>query len=296
MADDVTTAAETTAEPIKQLVEFIDLDGVPYALLVLVLGMVGLRVVASLLNDLGERFTGWRLFLMKSKAVIRFVTYIVMAALIIGLVLRLEGSAVLAILGPFGVAIGFAAKDLAASLMAGLILLMDEPFQVGDRISFDGQYGEVTEIGLRSVRLTTLDDNAVTVPNSKFLTDSVASANAGALDAMVVIPFYIGAAEDFVKARRIVAEATATSRYVYLRKPVVTLVADEFMGERFVTIVRVKAYVFDVRYEKAFVTDVTERVKLAFRAKGIKTPDQQYRDLDLFNRETPPDAIPAGLG
>ena len=77
-------------------------------------------------------------------------------------------------------------------------------------------------------------------------------------------------------------------RYVYLNKPVTTLVADEFLGERFVTIIRVKAYVFDARYEKAFATDVTERVKTAFRSLGIRAPDQQYRDLDLnHGSETP---------
>jgi small-conductance mechanosensitive channel len=272
---------------IQQFIQFINFDGLPYALLVVVLGFIALRVVGSLVDDLGERFTNWRLQLMKAKAVLRFASYIVIAVVVGSTVLRLEKDALLAISGTIAVAIGFALKDLAASLMAGLILLVDEPFQVGDRIAFDGYYGEVTEIGLRSVRLATLDDNAVTVPNSKFLTDSVASANAGALDAMVVVPFFIGAAEDFQKARRIVAEATATSRYVYLKKPVVTLVTDEFLGERFVTVIKVKAYVFDIRYEKAFVTDITERVKLSFRKLGIKTPDQQYRDLDLNAREQP---------
>jgi len=168
---------------------------------------------------------------------------------------------------------------------------------VGDRVAFGGYYGEITDIGLRSVRLSTLDDNAVTIPNNKFLTEAVASANAGALDAMVVIPFYVAAAEDFQLARRIVAEATATSRYAYLKKPLVTLVSDQFMGERFVTVITVKAYVFDVRYEKAFVTDVTERVKLAFRAKGLRGPDQAYRDLELYGgHEVAPEQTPHRLG
>ena len=276
---------------IQQFIQFINFDGLPFALFVVLAGVIGLRVMSTLLDDLGERFTNWRLQLMKGKAVLRFTTYIVMAILVAGTLLRLEREAVLAISGTIVVSIGFAMKDLAASLMAGLILLVDEPFQVGDRIQFDGYYGEVTEIGLRSVRMATLDDNAVTVPNNKFLTDSVASANAGALDAMVVVPFYIGAAEDFQRARRIVAEATATSRYAYLKKPVVTQVTDEFLGERFVTVIKVKAYVFDIRYEKSFVTDITERVKLAFRRLGLKTPDQQYRDLDLYAREEPHEEI-----
>lgn len=275
-------------QQIETLIRFINFDNIPFALIVVFLAWLGLRVAASVIDDLGERFTGWRLSLMKSKAMLRFGTYLLVSVLLAGTLLRLEGAEVVALVGPIGVAIGFALKDIAAALIAGLILLIDEPFQVGDRIAFDGQYGEVTEIGLRSVRIATLDDNAVTIPNNKFLTDSVASANAGALDAMVVIPFYIAAAEDFQLARRIVAEATATSRYAYLKKPVVTLLMDEFMGERFVTIVRVKAYVFDVRFEKDFITDVTERVKLAFRKAGIRTPDQQYRDLDLNAREAPP--------
>jgi len=180
-----------------------------------------------------------------------------------------------------GVAFAFAFKDLLASLMAGVILLIDEPFQVGDRITFGVHYGEVADIGLRSVRLVTLDDNLVTIPNAVFLTEAVASANAGQLDCMVVIPLYIGAAESFYRARRLAYEAAVTSRYVYLEKPVVTQITDEFLGERFVTVIRIKAYVFDARYETSFVSDVTERVKIAFRAHGVRTPDQQYRDLDL---------------
>ena len=85
----------------------------------------------------------------------------------------------LAIGGTAAVSLGFALKDLLSSIVAGLIILVDRPFQVGDRVTFDGWYGEITHIGLRSVRLLTLDDTQVTIPNNKFLTDLVASGNAG---------------------------------------------------------------------------------------------------------------------
>ena len=77
---------------------------------------------------------------------------------------------------------------------------------------------------------------------------------------------------------------------MFLDKPLTTLVADEFLGERFVTIVRVKAYVLDARFEKAFASDVTERVKLALREAVIRTPDLQVRDLDLPSGHHPPPA------
>ncbi len=265
----------------SDLIQFVALDRVPFALLVLALGWVVVAVSGRALDDLGERFANRRLFLKKVKAFSRFFLYFLIAAIVAGSVLDLRSEALLAVAGTVGVAVGFALKDLLGSLIAGVILLVDEPFQVGDRVAFGDSYGEITEIGLRSVRLVTLDDNLVTIPNNLFLTQSVASANAGALDCMVVMTFYIAAAEDYRKARRLAHEATSTSRYTYLSKPIVTLIADEFLGERFVTVLRVKAYVFDARYEKAFATDVTERVKEAFAAHGILSPDRSYRDLDL---------------
>jgi len=275
-------------EQTREFIGFIDLQGIPFAVLAIVAGWAALRLLGTVIDDLGERFTDRRLAFKKAKALVRFGLYFLIALLVATSALNLESENLWAVMGAVGVAVGLAFKDLVSSLIAGVILLVDEPFQVGDRVSFGDYYGEVSSLGLRSVRLITLDDNLVTIPNHRFLTDAVASANAGSLDCMVVIPFYVGAAEDFQEARRIVAEATATSRYVYLHKPIVTLVSDEFLGERFVTVIRVKAYVFDARYEKAFGTDVTERVKTAFRRRGIRAPDQQYRDLDLnAGRETP---------
>ncbi|MCP4808841.1 MAG: mechanosensitive ion channel [Proteobacteria bacterium] len=271
----------------QNLLQFLDLENVPLAAVVLIVGLVSARLLTGFVDDLGERLPGRRLLLKKVSALSRFFIYVITFAITASSVLVLESEALLAVAGTIGLAVGFAFKDLLASLMAGVILLIDEPFQVGDRVAFGGFYGEITEIGLRSVRMVTLDDNLVTIPNSAFLSEASASANAGALDCMVVIDFYIGAAEDFTKARRLIEEATATSRYIFLDKPMSTLVSDQFLGERFITVIKVKAYVFDTRFEKAFASDVTERVKVALYENDVRTPDRQYRDLDLNGgRET----------
>ncbi len=263
------------------LLRFIDVEGLPLAVGLLIVGLIGLRVTTGWLDRLGERFSDRRLLLKQMSALLRFAVYFLLFLGTVTSVLVLESEALLAVAGSIGVAFGFAFKDLLASLMAGVILLFDRPFQVGDRVAFGPYYGEITEIGLRSVKLQTLDDSQVTIPNSNFLSDAVSSANAGALDCMVVVPIYLAAGEDFVAARALIEEAAMTSAYVYLEKPVVTLISDEFLGERFVTVVRLKAYVIDARFEKTFASDITERVKLALRTAGIRSPDQQYRDLEL---------------
>ena len=56
--------------------------------------------------------------------------------------LDLSWEVLIAVGGTVAVAIGFALKDFVASIVAGLVILVDRPFQVGDRVSFDGYYGE----------------------------------------------------------------------------------------------------------------------------------------------------------
>ena len=206
-------------------------------------------------------------------AITRFLVLIVAIVLVASSLFSFSSEALLAVGGSAAVAIGFAFKDLLASLMAGIILLFDRPFQVGDRISFDDTYGEV-EIGLRAVRVQTLDDNLVSIPNHRFLNDSVSSANAGELHQMCAFPFWVGCNEDIESAKRIVYEATASSRYVFIDLPITVSVREGPVphgAERFVVELKVKAHVFDGRYETAFGTDITERVKSAFKAAGIHT-------------------------
>lgn len=282
-----------------QSISFVELfkpEGVPYALAVIVVAWIVTRVGTRTLESLGERFTERRLFFKQVTAVGRFAILLVGSVTVATAVLNFTRETLLAVGGSVAVAVGFAFKDLLASLMAGLILLFDRPFQVGDRVNFDGTYGEVVEIGLRTVRIATLNDDLVSIPNNRFLNDAVASANAGALDQMCVHHFWIGCNEDFERAKQIVYEATASSRYVYLAKPITLVVREgpvEDGGERFALRITSKAYVFDGRYETAFGTDITERVKRAFRAANIRTAGE----LEWGAREAAETLLhPAGTG
>ena len=69
--------------------------------------------------------------------------------------------------GIIGIAVGFAAKDTLSNLFAGVLILADAPYRVGDFIVLDGgQRGQVVHIGLRSTRIRTRDDVEITVPNA----------------------------------------------------------------------------------------------------------------------------------
>ncbi|MFV1982576.1 MAG: mechanosensitive ion channel family protein [Thiohalomonadales bacterium] len=81
--------------------------------------------------------------------------------------------ALLAGLGIGGLALAMAAKDTISNIFGSVTIFSDQPFKINDRIKIDGFDGTVTEIGVRSTRLKTLEGRIVTIPNHKFTESSV---------------------------------------------------------------------------------------------------------------------------
>ena len=276
MAQDMNMSSEI--QTITTLTHMIRWSGVLASLVVLIAAWLLLRFLDSLVENLGKIFAERRLLLQKLSAFFRFGVYLVTILTIILLSFEISRE-VLAILGgTAAVAMGFALKDLVASIVAGVMIMLDRPFQVGDRVNFGGQYGDITAVGLRSVKLQTLDDNTVTIPNNMFLSQITSCGNYGELDMQVVVDFHIGVDQDVKLARRLVREATATSRYVYLSKPIVVLVTQVIIDHYIALQLRLKAYVLDTKFEKELVSDVTMRVLEAFEAEGIRPPAILHRN------------------
>jgi len=246
--------------------------GVIWSIIVIVLFNVAIHALVWVLDALAERNASRRLFYKRVVPIVRIVLWVFAAYLIVSVIFEVDAQGLLAAAAAIGVAVGFAAQDLLKNLFGGLILVFDQPFQVGDKIRVGGTYGEVKSIGLRSTRIVTGDDNLVSVPNAMVVDQQVANANAGELNCQVVTDLYLPGWPDESLIKRIAFDAAASSKFVYLNKPVVVLVADEFK-ERFFTRVRVKAYVLDPRLEFLFMSDVTERARAGFRDAGLLHED-----------------------
>jgi len=225
-----------------------------------------------LLDTLAERQPRRRLFYKRLVPITRIVLWIFAAYLIVRVIFQIDAQGIFAAAAAIGVAVGFAAQDLLKNLFGGLILVFDQPFQVGDKVSVGDTYGEVVSIGLRSTRIVTADDNLVSVPNAQVVDQQVANANAGQLNCQVVTDLYLPGWADEETAKRIAFQAASSSKYVFLNKPIVVLVSDVFK-ETFLTRVRVKAYVLDPRFEFLFQSDITERARAGFRDAGLLRPE-----------------------
>ncbi len=82
-------------------------------------------------------------------------------------------TAMIAGLGIGGLALALAAQDSVKNIFAGVMIFVDKPFKVKERIQIQGYDGTVEEVGLRSTRIRTLEGRVVTIPNSTFTDNSV---------------------------------------------------------------------------------------------------------------------------
>ena len=260
-----------------------------WSLVVIVVFHFLIRALAWILETLAERSVRRRLSIKWLIPITRMALWGIAAYLILRTVFRVDAQGILAASAALGLALGIAAQDLLKNVFGGLIVVFDQPFQVGDKISVGGTYGEVVSIGLRSTRIVTADDNLVTVPNSQVVEEQVANANAGQLNCQVVTDLYLPGRVDERRAKEIAFEAAVTSQYVFLNKPIVVLVGDEFRTT-FVTRVKVKAYVLDPRFEFLMQSDITERARDGFRAAGLMPERDWYPMVEA------PDIAASGEG
>jgi len=134
------------------------------------------------------------------------VVAIALAATVAGFGVVLAAFATLA--GALALAVGFAAQDLIANFVAGVFIIQDEPFAVGDWIEWDGNEGVVREIGLRVTKLETFDNQLLTAPNADLANSAVVN-NVANDRRRVSVGFGIGYEDDIDHAREVILEEGA---------------------------------------------------------------------------------------
>lgn len=176
----------------------------------------------------------------------------------------------IAFFGLFGAALGFGLKDLLANVIGGVMIILERPYQIGDKIAFGDYYGEVTDIGLRTTRLVTPSDDVVTLPNYEIFSNPVSSGNFGKTAMMVVTDLFIDNTSDYSRAQILVRETIASSPYVIISNefPYTVLIQSFPYYHR----IRAKAYVTDHRYEFEYQSDLHQKAWDAMKNENIRSP------------------------
>ncbi|NDJ15919.1 mechanosensitive ion channel family protein [Myxacorys almedinensis] len=118
----------------------------------------------------------------------------------------LRASDLVQLLGISGVAIGFAFRDILQNFLAGILILLTEPFRIGDQIVFKNFEGNVENIETRATTIRTYDNRRIVIPNSELFTNSV-TVNTAFDRRRMEYDVGIGYGDDIETAKRVLLEA-----------------------------------------------------------------------------------------
>jgi small-conductance mechanosensitive channel len=132
--------------------------------------LIAHRLLGKAQVDLGVRY-----------AIGRILGYVI---LFLGIVMSLQtlgvnAGALTVFSGALGIGLGIGLQDIAKNFISGIIILIERPVQIGDRIEIGDLNGDVIEIRARATVIRTNDDVHLIVPNSKFISDAVTNRSFG---------------------------------------------------------------------------------------------------------------------
>jgi small-conductance mechanosensitive channel len=190
----------------------------------------------------------------------------------------------LASAGVLGIAIGFAAKDTLANLFAGVFILADAPYKIGDFVDLEsGLRGRVTDIGVRSSRIRTRDDIEITVPNAMIANSRIVNETGGRHQKMRVrVKVSVAYGSDPDQVREILLSCTESTEHLCENPaPRVRLRELGDSGLHYELLAWIREPVFRGRV----LDELNTRVYKALNAAGIEIP---YPKQDVYLRQIPP--------
>ncbi|MYH51868.1 MAG: mechanosensitive ion channel [Gemmatimonadetes bacterium] len=216
----------------------------------------------------------------------RFVRFLVIA---VGVLLALPqlGISIAPLLGGAGVmglALSFAAKDTLSNLIAGVLLIMDRPFKVGDRIELwnapreTGTWGDVIEIGLRATKIRNPDNLVVVVPNNEIMRRDIINYTMSGDDIRLRIPFSCAYESDIERAKALLKEVAHEVKGVKLDPAPIVIVRG--FGPSEVNL-QLRVWIMEARSRRRIADEITEKAMVAFAEAGVEIP---YPKRELYIR------------
>jgi MscS family membrane protein len=237
-------------------------------LLVIIVSLLLVRIINNFFKHWAEEWrhktkttTDERIIPLLQKIVKAVV--IILAVIFVFSAWNINISPLLATAGIAGLAIGLAVKDSLANILGGLQLVLDKTFKVGDKVELEsGEMGVILDIGLRSTKLKTYDNEVIFIPNGFLANAKIKNFTHPDLSIRVNVNFGVEYGSDPEKVQNVVLEAI---------KKIDTVIADP---EPAVQFLNMSDFSLDF-IARAWVQEYT----LAYSTK-LKMTDEIYKALN----------------
>jgi len=179
--------------------------------------------------------------------------------------------------GALGIGLGFGLQNIFNNFISGLILLFERPIQVGDWIEINGIWGSVEKINVRSTVVTSVDNAALIIPNSEFISGRL--TNWSFKDPKIRRTITIGVAygSDIHKVKEILLDIANTHHRVY-HTPAPDVVFTDFGDSALVFDLRIWVH---VDFSMSTRTDIRFEIDRRFKEENIIIPFPQ-RDVHVY--------------
>lgn len=236
------------------------------ALLMVVAASVLIAALQAVLPRIARQFGGKvRLYMLASVPLLRLLIIIVTITLVVPTLIQPTFENMVAIFGALALALGFAFKDYANSLIAGIVTLYEMPYRPGDWIDVDGRYGEVRSIGTRAAKIVTPDDTVVIIPHGRLWNGLIANGNDGTHHLMCVTEFFLAPGHDVTSVLACLRDVGMVSPLTKTYLPVTVVSEQQPWGFRYA----LKAYPVDPRDQFRFRTALLEAGHQALQELGV---------------------------
>src|SRR5690554_214430 len=236
------------------------------AMLVVVIASLITVAVQKVLPRVAEKLGGKpRLYLLASVPLLRLLIIFATIVIVVPILVEPSFENMVAIFGALALALGFAFKDYANSLIAGIVTLYEMPYRPGDWIEVDGHYGEVRAIGTRAAEIVTPDDTVVIIPHNKLWNSLIANGNDGTDNLMCVAEVYLDPNHDVARMQSLFRDTIYACPLTKTHQPVVVAVSAGDTGMKY----RLKAYPLEPRDQTRFISDLTARAAVICAAVGV---------------------------
>jgi len=214
--DSVTTAWGKIQAMIDSMV--LMLPNIALAIIVFALFYLAARTIRSLVRRLTRRHRQARNLGLVLGRLSQGITILVGLFVALSIVIpSFKAGDLIQLLGISGVAIGFAFRDILQNFLAGILILLTEPFQIDDQIVFKDFEGTVENIQTRATTIRTYDGRRIVIPNAELFTNSV-MVNTAFENRRLEYDVGIGYGDNIDRAKELILEAIASVDDV-LREP-----------------------------------------------------------------------------
>jgi small-conductance mechanosensitive channel len=219
--------------------------------------------------DLGQR-----------DALARLTAYLIFG---LGLVIGLESlgvnlSSLLVLGGAVGIGVGFGLQNIANNFVSGLILLIERPIKLGDRVEVGGTNGDVVRIAARSTWVRTNSNVVIIIPNSEFVSNRVTNWTANDRQVRFTVPVGVSYASDPEEIRELLTQVALAHPDV-LRDPEPEVRFMQFGDSSLNFELRVWT-INQVQTPNILTSDLNFAIFRSFREHGVEIPFPQ-RDVHL---------------